>query len=391
MAVMGLRLAARSNGVAKLHGDVSRQMFGGMWPALPASDAPIGHVTNGVHARTWVSDRVDQLLTQTIDDDYHQAGRRSGHASTTSTAREIWDIRNAGRRELVEMVRDLLGHDLLDPDVLTIGFARRFATYKRSTLLLEQLDRLKALLLDADRPVQFVFAGKAHPADQPGKELIQRIHRLASEADVRHRFVMIPDYDIGIARTMYHGCDVWLNTPRRPMEACGTSGMKAALNGVLNCSILDGWWDEMTDGTNGFDIPSFEGDDDLARRDHREANATFDVIESQIVPLFYDRNDDGVPHRWIERLANNWATMGWNVSAARMVRDYVTELYEPAAAAADARTSDGAAGARELASWKSHVTAAWGGVSVHVAGDVAQPGAERGRGVVRARRRGRPG
>ena len=157
------------------------------------------------------------------------------------------------------MVRDLLGHDLLDPDVLTIGFARRFATYKRSTLLSSQLDRLKALLLDADRPVQFVFAGKAHPADQPGKALIQEIHQLASEHDVRHRFVFIPDYDIGIARTMYHGCDVWLNTPRRPMEACGTSGMKAALNGVLNCSILDGWWDEMTDGTNGFDIPSFDG------------------------------------------------------------------------------------------------------------------------------------
>ncbi len=284
-----------------------------------------------MHARTWVSDRVDQLLTQTIDDDYHLAGAEEWARVHHIDRSEIWAIRNAGRRELVEMVRNLLGHDLLDPDVLTIGFARRFATYKRSTLLLEQLDRLKALLLDADRPVQFVFAGKAHPADQPGKELIQGIHRLASEADVRHRFVMIPDYDIGIARTMYHGCDVWLNTPRRPMEACGTSGMKAALNGVLNCSILDGWWDEMTDGTNGFDIPSFEGDDDLARRDHREANATFDVIESQIVPLFYDRNDDGVPHRWIERLANNWATMGWNVSAARMVRDYVTELYEPAA------------------------------------------------------------
>ncbi len=370
MAVMGLRLAARSNGVAKLHGDVSRQMFGGMWPAVPAADAPIGHITNGVHARTWVSDRVDQLLTQTIDESYHLAGPDDWARVHHIDRGEIWDIRNAGRRELVEMVRRLLGHDLLDPDVLTIGFARRFATYKRSTLLLEQLDRLKALLLDADRPVQFVFAGKAHPADQPGKELIQGIHSLASNAEVRHRFVMIPDYDIGIARTMYHGCDVWLNTPRRPMEACGTSGMKAALNGVLNCSILDGWWDEMSDGTNGFDIPSFEGDDDLVRRDHREANATFEVIESQIVPLFYDRNDDGVPHRWIERLANNWATLGWNVTASRMVRDYVTKLYEPAAVSADARTSDGGAGARELANWKARVTEAWGGVGVYMATNI---------------------
>ena len=248
----------------------------------------------------------------------------------------IWDIRNTGRLELVGMVRDLLGHDLLDPDVLTIGFARRFATYKRSTLLLSQLDRLKKMLLDPERPVQFVFAGKAHPADQPGKALIQEIHHLASEHDVRHRFVFIPDYDIGIARTMYHGCDVWLNTPRRPMEACGTSGMKAALNGVLNCSILDGWWDEMTDGTNGFDIPSFDHDDDEKRRDHREANATFDVIENRIVPMYYDRGDDGIPHRWLEYVANNWATLGWNVSASRMVRDYVTDLYEPAAASARA-------------------------------------------------------
>ncbi len=375
MAVMGLRLAARSNGVAKLHGDVSREMFGGMWPALPSGDTPIGHVTNGVHARTWVSGRVDELLTQTIDEDWHLAGADQWSRVHHIDRSEIWSIRNDGRRELVEMVRDLLGHDLLDPHVLTIGFARRFATYKRSTLLLGQLDRLKKLLLDADRPVQFVFAGKAHPADHPGKALIQGIHQLASDAGVRHRFVFVPDYDIGIARTMYHGCDVWLNTPRRPMEACGTSGMKAALNGVLNCSILDGWWDEMTTGDNGFDIASFDQDADLARRDHREACAAFDVIEDEIVPLFYDRADDGVPYRWIERLTNNWATLGWNVTAARMVRDYVTELYEPAATAADARTQAGGSGARELAAWKAHVGSVWSNVTVHVVTDGSDLGA----------------
>ncbi len=370
MAVMGLRLAARCNGVARLHGDVSRQMFGGMWPELPAVNAPIGHVTNGVHARSWVSDRVDEMLTDTLGEGWHLASADDWTGIRQVDHSVIWDIRNAGRTELVEMVRDLLGHDLLDPDVLTIGFARRFATYKRSTLLLSQLDRLRKLLLDEDRPVQFVFAGKAHPADQPGKALIQEIHHLASEADVRHRFVFIPDYDIGIARTMYHGCDVWLNTPRRPMEACGTSGMKATLNGVLNCSILDGWWDEMTDGTNGFDIPSFDHDDDERRRDHREANATFDVIESRIVPMYYDRGDDGVPHRWLEYVVNNWATLGWNVTASRMVRDYVTALYEPAAASARARTADGGAGARELADWKSRVEAAWPTVHVWLVTDV---------------------
>jgi starch phosphorylase len=371
MAVMGLRLAARSNGVAQLHGAVSRSMFGGMWPELPAGDIPIAHVTNGVHARSWVSDRVDQLLTETIHDEWHLAGPDEWTRVHHIDRSEIWSIRNSGRHELVDMVRAKLGHGLLDPNILTIGFARRFATYKRSTLLLGQLTRLKALLLDPQRPVQFVFAGKAHPADQPGKAMIQEIQRLAGEADIAHRFVFVPDYDIGIARTMYHGCDVWLNTPRRPMEACGTSGMKAALNGVVNCSIRDGWWDEMSAVDNGFNIPTFDTDTDIARRDHREASAAFDVIENQIVPLFYERGDDGLPHPWIERIITSWASLGWNVTAARMVRAYVTGLYEPAAASADARTADDAHGARNLAAWKQHVAAVWGHVQVRLLTDPA--------------------
>jgi glycogen phosphorylase len=374
MAVMGLRLAARANGVARLHGTVSREIFASLWPDLATKESPISHVTNGVHARTWVSDRVDELLTQMIGDDWHLAAESDWERVRHLDHREIWEVRNAGRRELVEMVRSRLGEDLLDPHVLTIGFARRFATYKRSTLLLDQMTRLRELLLDSERPVQFVFAGKAHPADQPGKALIRDIHRLASEADVRHRFVFVPDYDIGIARTMYHGCDVWLNTPRRPMEACGTSGMKAALNGVLNCSIRDGWWDEMSTGDNGFDIPSFDDDLDLQRRDRREASAAFSVIENQIVPMFYDRGDDGVPHGWIERIATNWATLGWNVIAGRMVRDYVTQLYEPAAAGSVLLTADRAGAARDLAAWKAGVAEAWNRVSVRVVDDPSQVG-----------------
>ena len=366
MAVMGLRLAARANGVAKLHGEVSRQMFGGMWPNLPNSETPIGHITNGVHARTWVSDRTDQLLTDAIGESWHMAGANDWEQVRQIDHGDIWNTRNAGRQELVDMVRDKLGHDLLDPNVLTIGFARRFATYKRANLLLDQLDRLRRLLIDADRPVQFVFAGKAHPADHPGKGLIQQIAKLAADADVRHRFVFIPDYDIGIARTMYHGCDVWLNTPRRPNEACGTSGEKAALNGVLNCSILDGWWAEMSTGDNGFDIPSFDDDHDTARRDHREASATFDVIENEIVPLFYAADGAGVPHGWVDRIMTNWATLGWNVVAARMVRDYVTALYEPAAITSDLVTENDGAAAREVAAWKSGVTSVWDSLSVEL-------------------------
>ena len=364
MAIMGLRLAARANGVARLHGEVSRQMFGELWPGLPAKEIPIGHVTNGVHARSWVSDRVDELLGQIIGDDWHLADEAEWARVKHLSHHEIWNVRNDGRRELVDMVRHRLGEDLLDPSVLTIGFARRFATYKRSTLLLSQLERLTALLLDEHRPVQFVFAGKAHPADEPGKSLIREIDRLARSANVRHRFVFIPDYDIGIARTMYHGCDVWLNTPRRPMEACGTSGMKATLNGVLNCSIRDGWWDEMTADRNGFDIPSFDDDPDLERRDRREASAAFDVIENQIVPSFYDRGDDGVPHDWIDRITTNWSTLGWNVIAGRMVRDYVTRYYEPAAVSSDAITAETASPARELAEWKRRIADAWSDVRI---------------------------
>lgn len=363
MAVMGLRLAARSNGVARLHGEVSRTMFGGLWPDLPTSEVPIGHVTNGVHARSWVSDRVDELLSEQMGDEWHLADEPDWERVRHLERHHIWDVRNDGRRELVEMVRRRLGEDLLDPNVLTIGFARRFATYKRSTLLLDQIDRLKAMLLHADRPVQFVFAGKAHPADEPGKRMIQEIDRLAREADVRHRFVFIADYDIGIARTMYHGCDVWLNTPRRPMEACGTSGMKAALNGVLNCSIKDGWWDEMSTGDNGFDIPSYD-DDDLDRRDRREASAVFDIIENEIAPSFYGRGDDGLPHDWLGRITTNWATLGWQVIASRMVRDYVTQYYEPAAIDSDRLTADDGAEARALAEWKRRATDAWPTVQI---------------------------
>ena len=364
MAIMGLHLAAYSNGVARLHGEVSREMFGDLWPGLPTTEVPIGHVTNGVHARSWVSDRVDELLSQLIGDEWHLADESDWERVRHLDHREIWDVRNEGRRELVDMVRDRLGGSLLDPGVLTIGFARRFATYKRSTLLLAQLDRLRTMLLDADRPVQFVFAGKAHPADEPGKALIREIDRLTRDAAVGHRFVFIPDYDIGIARTMYHGCDVWLNTPRRPMEACGTSGMKAALNGGLNCSIRDGWWDEMSDGDNGFDIASFDDDPDLDRRDRREANAAFEAIENEIVPLFYARHDDGLPHGWIEKIKTNWATLGWKVIAGRMVRDYVTTFYEPAAIGTNTMTADAGKPAKDLAAWKQHVASAWSGVRV---------------------------
>ncbi len=361
MAVMGLKLAARANGVAALHGVVSRQMFNGVWPNVAEHEVPIGHITNGVHAHSWVSPEMDELLRHGVHGVWDGADDESWARAYSMNHDDVWAARTAGRNRLVNYVRARLGDDVLEPNVLTIGFARRFATYKRATLLLSQPDRLRRLLLNPERPVQFVFAGKSHPADHPGKAMIQAIELFARELDVHHHFVFLADYDIAVARTMYHGCDVWLNNPLRPHEACGTSGMKAALNGALNCSIRDGWWDEWSDGENGWDIVSVDDDPDPVRRDQREAMHLFGLLEQEIVPLFYTTDDEHrhVPKGWVEKMLHNWASLGPKVTASRMVRDYVTQLYEPAAHGSDQLNSDDSSGARGLAAWKQHVRACW--------------------------------
>jgi glycogen phosphorylase len=378
MAVMGLRLAGRSNAVAQLHADVSREMFRGLWPDVPVEEVPIAGVTNGVHAQTWISPEMDDVLARYVLPDWDDATTLDWQRVRDIRDDELWRAREQGRERMVGIVRDRLRtaklaqglsvsdvawtDEVLDPKILTIGFARRFATYKRATLLLSQPQRLKALLLAPDRPVQFVFAGKAHPADDAGKALIQQVYRFANQADVRHRFVFIDDYDIAVARSLLHGSDVWLNTPRRPHEACGTSGMKSALNGGLNCSILDGWWDEWFDGTNGWAISSAETVEDVDRRDEIEANSLFDLLERQIVPLFYQRTEGPVPRRWIERVKHELISLGPKVTASRMVRDYVTTLYEPAALGADRMAAEGHTAAKALSAWKERVLAGWGAV-----------------------------
>ena len=380
MAVMGLRLAARSNAVSRLHGVVSREMFKDLWPDVPADEAPIMSVTNGVHALTWVAAEMSDLLGRHVLPEWHEAdAERWSHIADASDD-ELWRVREQGRERMVAFVRtrlrtaaaqrgssssDAAVYDtVLDPRVLTVGFARRFATYKRATMLLSQPDRLRDLLLSPDRPVQFVFAGKAHPADNEGKEMIRRIEAFTSDPEIGHRFVFVDDYDIAVARALYQGADVWLNTPRRPQEACGTSGMKAALNGSLNCSILDGWWDEWFDGENGWAISSAERLDDLERRDELEANSLFDILEHQIVPLYYERWGGLVPRGWTQRIKSSLASLGPKVTATRMVRDYVENLYEPAAVAALRTGADNFAVARELSAWKVRVDTAWADIHV---------------------------
>ncbi|MFJ6353065.1 alpha-glucan family phosphorylase [Streptomyces sp. NPDC092046] len=360
MAAMGLRLAQRANGVSTLHGAVSRAMFAGLWPGFDGDEIPLTSITNGVHAPTWTAPEVARLGPEADD-------------------RTLWELRRTLRERLVTDVRHRLRaswrqrgaaaaelgwtDSVLDPDVLTIGFARRVPSYKRLTLMLRDKDRLRGLLLHPERPVQLVVAGKAHPADDGGKRLVQELVRFADDPRVRHRIVFLPDYGMGMARGLYPGCDVWLNNPLRPLEACGTSGMKAALNGCLNLSVLDGWWDEWFEPDFGWAIPTADGaaarDED--RRDDLEAAALYELIERRIAPRFYDRGPDGVPAGWTTMVRRTLGDLGPKVPADRMVREYVTRLYAPAAAAH--RELDPAR-ARGLAAWKARVRGAWPKVSV---------------------------
>jgi starch phosphorylase len=379
MAVMGFRLAQRANGVSLLHGHVSRGMFNGLWPAFDEAEVPIGSITNGVHAPTWVAREVFELAVA------HGADRESDAPDSFLATvdkipgTEVWAVKRRLREHLVADARRRLAgswqkrgaapaelgwiDNALDPDVLTIGFARRVPSYKRLTLMLRDPERLKRLLLDPERPVQLVIAGKSHPADDGGKKLIQEMVRFADDPEVRHRIVFLPNYDIAMAQPLYPGCDVWLNNPLRPYEACGTSGMKAALNGGLNLSILDGWWDEWYDGSNGWAIPSADGVESTDRRDDLEATALYDLIENEIAPRFYDTDAEGVPTRWLEMVRHTLKSLGPKVLATRMVRDYVSELYAPAAGNARRLNSD-YHGAAELAAWKKKVRGAWPEVRV---------------------------
>ena len=376
MAVMGLRLGQRANGVSLLHGDVSRGMFGALWPGFDQDDVPITSVTNGVHAPTWTDPIVQDFAVEHFG---RWASDLDWHSDAVSDA-ELWGLRGRLRSQLVDDARARTAaawsernpglaapawiDGLLDPDVLTIGFARRVPTYKRLTLMLEDPERLRALLTHPDRPVQFVIAGKSHPADEEGKRLIQKLVEFTQEPDVRGRMVFLPNYDIAMAQRLYPGTDIWLNNPLRPLEACGTSGMKAALNGSLNLSILDGWWAEFYDGENGWAIPSADTASSAEERDAIEAQSMYDLIENQIAPRFYDRDFDGVPTRWISSIRHTLSTLSPALAADRMVREYVERLYIPAARSEETVSAGEYAPAIELAAWKDRVRAAW--PQVHV-------------------------
>lgn len=380
MAVMGFALAARANAVSRLHGHVSRSLFSDLWSSVPTEEAPIGWVTNGVHTPTWIGPEMAEVLSRRLAPGWSETGDAQWERINEVPDSELWTARERARERLVYFVRARLRAQLMargaseaevawtdeafDPGILTIGFARRFARYKRATLMLSDPDRLKRLLMSSDRPIQIVAAGKAHPLDDGGKDMIRRLVHVASDPEVRGRFAFIEDYDLEVARMLTQGADVWLNNPRRPLEACGTSGMKAALNGVLNCSVLDGWWDESYDGRNGWAIGARDTLPDAEIQDRIDASALYDLLEREIVPRFYDRSEGPVPRRWIERMKASMSSLGAFVTAHRMLRDYVERLYEPAARQGKEMSTSHFARARQFAAWKKKVADAWPQVRV---------------------------
>ena len=374
MTVLGMRLANFSNGVSKLHGEVARQMWKNLWPGRALDEIPIKHITNGIHPASWISTRKRTLFDHYLpgnwlqNPDYEKLRERLDQIPDY----ELWTAHELCRQSLVRYTRQRLQKSLkcvvtdpvesaakaiLDPNILTIGFARRFATYKRGTLLLRYRDRLLRLLSNKNTPVQFIFAGKAHPADDNGKRLIQELVQFARQNGISHRLVFLEDYDIGMARKMVQGVDVWLNNPRRPQEASGTSGMKAAINGCLNLSIMDGWWDEAYEPGNGWAIPGNENYQSPDDCDNFEAQELFDLLENEVIPLFYERSNNDLPTRWIRMMKNSIA-MGLSIfSSQRMVQDYQNMFYAPAMQSYEKLSADNGLLASKLVEQKRKLTA----------------------------------
>ena len=381
MALLGLRLSGYRNGVSKLHRTVSRQLWNSAWPSLPDNQVPINSITNGVHLPTWVSHEIGELFDRYVgpqwrDDpsDPAQWARVHGIADE-----ELWGAHERQRRMLLTRVREqsseaaarrglsssesALGKPL-DPHALTLGFARRFAGYKRATLLFRDPARLAALVNNPERPVQFIFAGKAHPRDEPAKELIREVQQFSRRPEFRDRLVLLEGYDVDLARSLVQGCDIWLNTPLRPLEASGTSGMKAVANGALHCSVLDGWWYEAFRPRLGWAIGRDRIDDDPKVQDAFDAESLYDLLENEISQSFYERDSDGIPRDWVQRMKGSIAAYAPLFNTSRMVSEYATHAYAPAAKSWHRLRESQMAPARHQADWLRRVTSGWGAIRV---------------------------
>ncbi len=386
MTVLALRTAGLGNGVSELHGEVSRKMWRGLWPDVPLPEVPVAHVTNGVHTDSWLHPGMAALFDHYLGANWRDAidDRATWAAVSQIPDAELWAQHNAAKAQMLELVRErtvarlmrLGGGPLevnaattvLDPNALTIGFARRFATYKRATLLFRDQERIKRLLNDPERPVQVIFSGKAHPADEPGKAFIQAICQMSKQPEFAGKIIFVEDYDANIARHLVAGVDVWLNNPRRPLEASGTSGQKAGLNGVPNFSVLDGWWREGYDGHNGWAIGAEREYPNEAAQDEADALSLYSTLESVIVPLFYERDAAGLPAGWLAKMRASMATVAPDFSFDRMLKEYVGKFYLPAGVLGRRVDGPNFAGARALAAWEDRVLAGWDQVTLTATG-----------------------
>ncbi|MBC7235375.1 MAG: alpha-glucan family phosphorylase [Chloroflexi bacterium] len=378
MAILAIRLADTVNGVSRRHGQVAREMWQNLWPGTPVNEVPITSITNGIHTRSWISHDMANLLLRYLGPRWIERPEDQSVWERIDRIpdEELWRTFQQRRERLVTVARDRLeqqlaragaapqelakAREVLDPDALTIGFARRFATYKRALLLFSDPDRLARMLNDPDKPVQIIFAGKAHPRDNPGKEYIRQIVHMSRREDMSHRIVFLEDYDMALARYLVQGADVWLNTPRQGLEASGTSGMKAAANGVLNVSTLDGWWCEGYSPEVGWSIGRGETYDDPNYGDRVEAQALYDILEKDVIPLFYERGSNGLPRRWIAKMKRSMRLIAPVFNTHRMVQQYAEEIYFPAARHYQQLAAEECKLAKELAAWRLRVQRRWG-------------------------------
>lgn len=382
MGVLALKVAGKKNGVSKLHGEVSRNIFGDVWPLVPKEEVPITHVTNGVHTLTWLDSNLKALYDEYLPTDWESniSSAKTWKAVDKIPNRKLWELHRHSKAKLFEMVRQNLKEQMerngenpgeimkvdsmLDPDVLTIGFARRFATYKRANLIFRDIERIKRILGNPDMPVQIIFAGKAHPADRPGQEIIKNIYDISRMPEFKGKVILLENYNMNVARYLLHGVDIWMNNPRRPLEASGTSGQKAAINGAINFSILDGWWIEGYKNNSGWSIGKNEYYSSLNHQDNVDSDSIYTTLEKQIVPLYYTTDMNGVPNDWVEKMKASIKVVAPEFSTERMLKDYTNDYYIPQIERYNSIMQDNYAKISDLCNWKNYISQNW--ESIHI-------------------------
>lgn len=383
MGVLALKLAGKRNGVSKLHGEVSRDIFGDVWPLVPKDEVPITHVTNGVHTLTWLEPKLRDLYTEYLGDNWVNdiSNPKTWKKLDKIPNAELWKIHQENKMKLIQVVRENKRNQLerngaspyeimelenmLDPNVLTIGFARRFATYKRANLIFRDIERIKRILGNPDMPLQIIFAGKAHPADRPGQEIIKNIVDVSNMPEFKGKVIMLENYNMSVARYMLHGVDIWMNNPRRPLEASGTSGQKAAINGAINFSILDGWWIEGYKNNSGWSIGKNEYYSSLNHQDNVDSDSIYTTLEKEILPLYYTKDADGLPNRWINKMKDSIKVVSPEFSTERMLIDYANDLYVPQINRTLEITESNYERVFKLADWKSNISRDWSKIHIN--------------------------